>query len=197
MQTSVLQCGGVPPAMAAKIGKKRAASPPLVPSPLKRNNAQRASSSRGVLRTTAPGARCASFNERVVPRLDLRTRRPVHWKELVGEKLPPRLALEKIRPKTQQVYARALGEFKAWLMVAEVPDLTAEMFDDVLCDFLEFLFESGRPQHVGLRTLAGLLWIRPTLGAPLKKVFPAAMQSLNGWKSCVQDRRDLQSHGPW
>jgi hypothetical protein len=61
-----------------------------------------------------------------------------------------------------------------------LPDLAAGEWDALFPNFLEDLYDRGRPREVGALCVAALLWARPGLGKPLRSVLPLTGQSLAG-----------------
>ena len=79
-----------------------------------------------------------------------------------------------MRPATQRRYAQCLLRLLAFLQLRLLPAWTAAEWDMALVSYLEMQFDCGRPIGDGNCLPSALVWARPALGGPVRRLFPAA-----------------------
>ena len=77
----------------------------------------------------------------------------------------------------------ALEAFRIWLSWGRLPELTAEMWDDLLAEYIEHAYDRNTSVELVARTGPALLWSHPRLSGPLRRAFPQAMCALAGWRT--------------
>lgn len=70
-------------------------------------------------------------------------------------------------------------------------------WEDILLEWLEEVFMSGKALAMGAKTVSALLWAAPHLGRPLAQVFPRVTRALRGWKCRSPGFPGLRSPGSW
>ena len=91
--------------------------------------------------------------------------------------------MRKVKPTTQSLYVGVLRLLAAWLGVSVLPDWTAPHWDEVLENFLVWLYDRGYPQATGARVPAALFWALPHLHVgPQLRLLPRLAHSLGGWR---------------
>jgi len=93
-----------------------------------------------------------------------------------------RLARNKVRPRTQELYTSSLLLLRAWLCRRVLPQLELEQWDDLLPDMFEWMYDREYQLAVAVRLAAAPLWAFPVLGGPLRKALPASSRALEGWR---------------
>jgi len=93
-----------------------------------------------------------------------------------------KLMMHRVRPSTQEAYTVVLLMLAGWLRVRILPAWSAEIWDTVLCEFFEHLFDLGHNLSTASRAAAALLWALPRLGSPFRRVLPCASHALRGWR---------------
>ena len=93
------------------------------------------------------------------------------------------LAMRKVRPTTQSLYVGVLRLLAAWLGVAVLPNWTTQHWDEVLENFLVWLYDRDYPQSTAARLPAALFWALPHLHVgPQLRLLPRLAHSLGGWR---------------
>ena len=92
-----------------------------------------------------------------------------------------RLAAQRVRPPTQIRYAQCLLRLLAFLQLLHLPDWTPAEWDAALVNYLEAQYDWGRPIGDGLCLPSAVVWARPALGGPVRRLFPATAAALKGW----------------
>ncbi len=95
-----------------------------------------------------------------------------------------RLVAMRVRPLTRCRYAAALRMLLASLRMAAMPRVPWPrcQWDNVITDYLEESFDLGWPRSRVACLPPALLWARPELGAPVRKVLPSSAAALAGWQ---------------
>ena len=58
----------------------------------------------------------------------------------------------------------------------------AMRWDSVMVEFLEALFDAGQGLAMARRVPCAVMWARPALGTPMRRIFPMTSAALGGWK---------------
>jgi integrase len=93
-----------------------------------------------------------------------------------------------VSPLTKKRYESAVAAFFSWMQSETISlPATVNEFDDILCSYLEFLWEEGEGRSLASNTVAGLQYVRPTL----KKNLICAWRLLSAWA-----KRELPARAP-
>jgi len=96
----------------------------------------------------------------------------------------PRLAAKRVRARTRSAYLLALMLLLAFLRLGRLPTWSAETWDATLEAFCEDLFDKGGSISRVRTLMCALVWARPALEGPVRRLFPRTSAAVKGW-SCV------------
>ena len=99
-----------------------------------------------------------------------------------------RLHAAKVTLGTQKRYTQSLVDLAGWLATPVLPKWSADCWDSVLPDLLEFMIDRGCNLSDGSRLACALLWGFPHIGRPLAAKLPATAAALAGWRRCQPPR---------
>jgi hypothetical protein len=93
-----------------------------------------------------------------------------------------------VNPSTKRRYDSAAQSFFHWMTLeGKTLPPTVEAFDEVLCAYIEFLWQDGEGRSLASNTVAGLQFVRPTL----RRKLPCAWRLLAAWA-----KRELPARAP-
>ena len=82
---------------------------------------------------------------------------------------------------TLRKYDGAVSEFLQWSRMSGNSAWNVQDLDEIMCDYLYYLFEDGQGRTKGVETIYGLIALFPGWRA----AFPSASLSLKGWRRLV------------
>ncbi|CAK0891989.1 unnamed protein product [Prorocentrum cordatum] len=89
---------------------------------------------------------------------------------------------ERVRPATQAGYCDVLEPLADFLGRRPLPTLSGPQWDSLLLNFVEWVRGEGWSRALASRPLPAVVWAQPTLGGPLRQVFPGAHAAMLGWR---------------
>lgn len=92
------------------------------------------------------------------------------------------LERDSVRAATQKDYLQGLVALAVWMGSTTLPTLLAEEWEEILLEWFEEVFMSGKAITMGAKTVSALLWAFPRLGRPPPRVLPHVSRAYRGWK---------------
>lgn len=91
------------------------------------------------------------------------------------------LQRRKVKEATQRVYMDSLMKLLSYLGRRDMPAWPGKTWDTELSEYSNQLYHDG--EHVSMvnRIMSAVVWAQPSLGTPLKRVFPMCTAGAQGW----------------
>ena len=106
------------------------------------------------------------------------------------------LVQDAVRPQMQERYRLYASAFLLWSGMGSLAGSKADVIDQKLVSYFEYLFAAGHNPYVGYVTLASLSHNHPPLGHGNRSQLFRAQRALKGWKRLVPPRSRVAEAWP-